>query len=218
MTRRSWPQWSLALLLAAVSLGMALLALRGPDEGATGDRADLSGASAARDGSLSPAPADAGDAPAYAPPPAADYDVIVARNLFDVSRQPPPDSDSAPDAESVESKDFALEGVIRTPDRQVAILLDKRGSKTVRVTLGEDYGGWTLDSVENGHVILSRASETLRLDLPSLIGKDSAGGLTANGVPPARPLTVQPRRGDTEGNPVRAQRRPLASQTVQPDS
>lgn len=215
MTRRVWPQWVPAMFLVLLCLATSLLALRDPGDMQATDRTGASEFPAQDD---PPLPTQDAAAPTYSPPPQSDFDIVVARNLFDVSRQPPPDNDTADDTRSAQSKDFALEGVLRSPTRSVAILLDKRASETVQVTLGEAYGGWTLDSVENGHVILSRASEELRLDLPSLIKGDAGSGLTVNGVPQARPLAVQPRRGDTEGNPVRARRQPLARQTVQPDS
>lgn len=215
MTRRIWPQWIPALLLAVLCLALIVLALRGPGDMEMAVKSAIPAITAQADATFQAQPASR---PSYSPPPQSAYDVMVARNLFDVNRQPPPDNETPDDTQSVQSKDFALEGVLRTPARSVAILLDKRASRTVRVTRGDAYGGWTLESVADSHVILSRASENLRLDLPSLVKDDIAPALTANGVPQARPLTIQPRRGRTDGSPVRAQRRPLARQMVQPDS
>lgn len=109
--------------------------------------------------------------------PLDNYEETVARPLFRPSRRPPEPEETESEAQQaaeqsqqpqVHVKDlFALNGVVVTEEKTVALLQDIKNNKSLRVSKGEKLEGWQIvqifpDSVlfnNNGH---SEALELVR--------------------------------------------------------
>ncbi len=198
MTRREWPRILPLLALGLLCLGLLVLAGRGParwEPSSAPEAADRLAAELA----LSSPPDDT-------LPPEAAFDIVVARNLFSVSRTPPPESvrEAGPAAGS---QDLSLAGVLLADGAAIALLRDRPGNRTVQLALGDSYRGWKLARLDQRRAVLRRGAETLTLDLVFAqgIGKTRPGG--AAGV--RRRVPLEPRRGDAGGNPVPASRKSL---------
>lgn len=206
MTRRDWPKALPAAVGAVLCLLLLIALLRGPEWHSP------SGLEQAGDADTEDAGEAGEDAPAFDPPPAAGFDVVVARNLFSIERTPPADDSQPsdrPQAEAqadAESSQLSLTGVIRTETYAAAILQDGGSGETVRLKPGERYRGWTLRTLDATSATLQRPDEEITLYVlfsPETEERDSDAGRTRSR---GERLPLQPRRGDEQGNPVPAAR------------
>lgn len=96
--------------------------------------------------------------------PLSQYREIVERPLFSPSRRPPVVSDTVDQEEIADSSVFTLLGVAVTPERMVALVQINKAKKVVRLDVGEEVDGWTLEAVHKDSVTLRNGD--LTEDLP----------------------------------------------------
>ena len=91
---------------------------------------------------------------------------------------------------------LVLRGIVTHGGRGAALIgIDGRPPRPVRVgaTLEGIEGGWTVRSVTPRVVVLGAGDEQLRLEMPALSARSSAGDAVAPPVrPPAAPMTGSP--------------------------
>ena len=98
-------------------------------------------------------------------PPPAHYSEIVERTLFDPSRRPAPEEpEEMAAAVSAELREFALTGVIITPESRIALLRD-RTPNPLRVEQGGTVGKWLLAEVNETSVVLRRGALSREISL-----------------------------------------------------
>jgi hypothetical protein len=91
-----------------------------------------------------------------------DYAAVLERPLFNEDRMP---LTGDGDGEDEETKDFALLGVVLTPEQQVAILYSKRQEQPVKVARWDWFEGWRLLEVKPQSVVLGKGSRSIEMSL-----------------------------------------------------
>ena len=83
------------------------------------------------------------------------------------------------------TEQYALNAVIITPERQLAIIQSGRGKTLQRISLGEEIDGWTLETIEPRSVLLKKGNETKNLELEIKASKPQkqSTAKTKNNVP-----------------------------------
>ncbi len=131
-----------------------------------------------------PAPGDGnGEAPAlaalpaqprYTLAPAEDFLEVLERPLFSPTRRPPAEGTVAV-ASSEPELEVTLVGVIISSEEQIAIVKPKDGSRLLRLSVGDSFQGWAVESIEPSRIIFRRGDieEHIELtyDLPPPVQK-----------------------------------------------
>jgi hypothetical protein len=150
------------------------------------------------------------------PPPAKEeYASVSERPLFLPDRRPPPDEpEQAEEPEPLtELGGMDLTAVVITPSTVSAWVRPPTGRETVRLRLGDQFEGWTVQTIESDRVVFERQG-----NIDELILRDYK-----NAPPPPRPVPPaaqrQPRvqpgpRPGRQPRPVATEDRP--SQTATP--
>jgi hypothetical protein len=140
------------LLLVCVALG-GLLALEWRARPTTAVSAGADAASQA-DAASAPAPPDR-----WTPPALASFDEILARPLFIPDRRPVavPEPAAAPTGTPPTPLRARLEGVVQIGATSFALIRDLSKNEAVRLAQGMELNGWTLERVEAGRAVLTRA-------------------------------------------------------------
>jgi hypothetical protein len=58
-----------------------------------------------------------------------------------------------------------LEGVARVGSSRIALLRDLQTNQGIRLSIGQEYNGWKVESVERERTVLTRDGETQELKL-----------------------------------------------------
>jgi hypothetical protein len=165
----SWPQ----VVLPALCLGF--LVVIGAELTPGEPEADT-GAAAAR----SLEQAKAGEAPRFVMPPVSDFARVLERPLFSQTRRPGPQAGTLPLSAS-----FKLIAIVISGGDKHALLGSGQPLKVVRVTEGEEIGGWTVETIRPNAVVVRRA------DLREEVKPTDSKKLVAGKPPPvAAPPTA----------------------------
>ncbi len=121
-----------------------------------------------------PAPAGAGGEtppmaalpaqPSYALAPLDDFSAILERPLFSPTRRPPAQGE-APTATPESKLQVTLVGVIISSEEQIAIVRLKDASRFERLSVGDSFQGWILDSIEPSRVTFRRGDLEEHIEL-----------------------------------------------------
>ena len=98
-------------------------------------------------------------------PAAETFSGILERPLFSPTRRPP--AEGTVTIESSESElDVTLVGVIISAGEQIAIIKPKDGARFARLSLGDSFQGWILESIEPNRVTFRRGEieELIEID------------------------------------------------------
>lgn len=211
MSKRLWPQ---ALPVAGLAvLAMILLVLSGRSPS---DRVESRGVAMQTDDARQPE-LEQGQSPEFNFPPLAVFDAVVEDNLFSATRTAPPEGPERTAAPQQENVQLSLSGVVLSGDKRSAILMDNATARMMNITIGESFRGWELVSVDqHGAVIRQNGAEvSLLISFAPDNGeiRGPGGRLQINPrLGSGGPISVVPRRGDSQGNPVPARR-----QSIDPD-
>ncbi len=93
--------------------------------------------------------------PSYTMAPAEDFAAILERPLFSPTRRPPAQGVVAAAAPEPELQ-VTLVGVIISSDEQIAIVRLKDAGRFARLSVGDSFQGWILDSIEPSRVTFRR--------------------------------------------------------------
>jgi hypothetical protein len=116
--------------------------------------------------------------PEFAMSPLEDFTETLARPLFMDTRRPPepgeePVAEEAPPPEppkaTAKLAGLELSGIVITSKARVALIRKVRGGELLRLSLGEQVDGWTIDAIRPDRVIL-RKNEIIE----ELVLKDKA--------------------------------------------
>ncbi|PCJ40019.1 MAG: hypothetical protein COA71_12690 [SAR86 cluster bacterium] len=99
--------------------------------------------------------------------PTNNYSIISDRPLFTVDRQPyqapiqelPPETtapSSTPELEPEEEINFSIQGIILSPQTQIALLKLGNSSDVQRVRVGESIESWEITAIENNQVVIQK--------------------------------------------------------------
>ena len=165
-------------------------------------------------------------------PPLASLDQTIQRPLFSATRRPPepeareaaPAPEVAAPARETPLPATELSAVIMYGDTKVALLKNPDGGGVVRKRVGEEIGGWRLDSIDTLNVVLQNGANRHELLLrtfksvpvrrtPSTVDKKGDGGADGQVAPDSRQGT---RAGDRRQAADRARQR--AAEELDPES
>lgn len=148
---------------------------------------------AAAGGEAAPLPA-LPDQPSFTMPPLDTFAAVVERPLFSPTRRPPEEGTVTIDVSEPELE-ITLVGVIISAEEQIAIIKPKDGSRLARLSLGDDYQGWTLDSIEPNRATFRRGdiAEHIQLiyDVPPPVQKPERQNRRDRSQRNERPAQVQ---------------------------
>ncbi len=111
-----------------------------------------------------PAPSGGGETPPlaalpaqpyYAMAPLEDFSGILERPLFSPTRRPPEQGVAAAAAPNSKLQ-ITLVGVIISSEEQIAIVRLKDASSFARLSVGDSFQGWVLDSIEPSRITFLR--------------------------------------------------------------
>ncbi len=121
-----------------------------------------------------PAPAGAGGEtpplaalpapPSYAMAPVEDFSTILERPLFSPTRRPPAEGVAAAAAPEP-ALQVTLVGVIISSEEQIAIVRLKDAGRFARLSVGDSFQGWVLDSIEPSRVTFRRGDLEEHIEL-----------------------------------------------------
>jgi general secretion pathway protein N len=115
-------------------------------------------------GGETPALAALSAQPRYAMAPVADFSAILERPLFSPTRRPPAEGAVAAVASEPELQ-VTLVGVIISSEEQIAIVRPNDESRFARLSVGDSFQGWTLDSIEPSRVTFRRGDVEEHIEL-----------------------------------------------------
>lgn len=144
---------------------------------------------------LAPGAIATAEAPvAVAAPNPAQYMATLDRPIFAPDRRPPPPPDAAPPAPPPDPlANFTLYGVYGSGEQ--GGILARSDGRLRRIRIGEGLGDWTVRSIKDREVTLSRADEVRVLKLAHVFGgrPKSDAGLSSMGAakPPTGPPNLQ---------------------------
>ncbi|MBK1641114.1 hypothetical protein CKO12_04340 [Chromatium okenii] len=167
------------------------------------------------------APAVPAPAPAAAPEPIAPaepldsehYASVVERPLFRPDRKPEPPPEAAPNAPAetvttAELEALDLTAVVLTPTLLSAWVHDPSQPKPLRLRLGDDLKGWTVEQILEDGVALARDGEVYTLVLRDYSKLPASPPPAAPPVPPTpQQVPQRPARAPAGMPPPRADRR-----------
>ncbi len=112
--------------------------------------------------------------PSYTMAPMEDFSGILERPLFSPNRRPPAEGLATVAAREPELQ-VTLVGVIISSEEQIAIVKLKDGNRFARLSLGDSFQGWILDSIEPSRITFRRGDVEehveLTYDLPPPVQK-----------------------------------------------
>jgi len=120
-----------------------------------------------------PAPSGRGEAPPlamlpaqvdYAMAPVEDFSAILDRPLFSPIRRPPAEGAVATAASEPELQ-VTLVGVIISSEEQIALVRLKDATRFARLSVGDNFQGWTLDSIEPSRITFRRGDVEEHIEL-----------------------------------------------------
>ncbi len=120
-----------------------------------------------------PAPSGAGatpplaalpDQPRFTMAPAEDFTTILERPLFSPTRRPPAQGVAAAAAPEPELQ-VTLVGVIISSEEQIAIVRLNDADRFARLSVGDSFQGWTLDSIEPRRITFRRGDLEEHIEL-----------------------------------------------------
>lgn len=151
-----------------------------------------------------PAPSDGGETPplaalparpSYAMAPVEDFSEILERPLFSPTRRPPAQGVAATAAPEPELQ-VTLVGVIISSEEQIAIVRLKDAGRFARLSVGDSFQGWILDSIEPSRVTFRRGDVEehieLTYDVPPPVQKPKRRKRRERNQPNRNPAQVQP--------------------------
>ncbi len=151
-----------------------------------------------------PAPSGIGEVPPlavlpaqanYAMAPVEDFSAILERPLFSPTRRPPAEGVVATAASEPELQ-VTLVGVIISSDEQIALVRLKDATRFARLSVGDSFQGWTLDSIEPSRITFRRGDVEehieLTYDVPPPVQKPKRRKRRARKERNQDPAQVQP--------------------------
>ncbi len=96
--------------------------------------------------------------------PVETFSAVVERPLFSPTRRPPPQGTATIESPEPEL-DVTLVGVIISAAGRIAIVKAKGASQFARVSAGDSFQGWTLDSIEPDRVSFRRGEIEVHIEL-----------------------------------------------------
>lgn len=91
----------------------------------------------------------------FAMAPAETFSAVVERPLFSPTRRPPPGGTATIESPEPEL-DVTLVGIIISAEERIAIFKAKGVSQFARLSVGDSFQGWTLESIEPDRVSFQR--------------------------------------------------------------
>ena len=138
--------------------------------------------------------------PSFAMAPVEDFSTILERPLFSPTRRPPAQgmvSTAGPEPEL----QVTLIGVIISSEEQIAIVRLKDADRFARLSVGDSFQGWTLDSIEPSRITFRRGDVEehieLTYELPPPVQKPKRRKRRERNQRNQNPAQVQP---DTKQN------------------
>jgi hypothetical protein len=151
-----------------------------------------------------PAPSGDGETPPLAALPAQpyyemasleDFSAVLERPLFSPTRRPPAEG-AVPPQPSEPELQVTLVGVIISSEEQIAIVRLKDASRFARLSVGDSFQGWILDSIEPSRVTFRRGDveEIIELtyDVPPPVQKPKRRKRRERNQRNQEPAQVQP--------------------------
>ncbi len=102
--------------------------------------------------------------PSYAMAPVEDFSTILERPLFSPTRRPPAEGAVAAVASEPELQ-VTLVGVIISSEEQIAIVRLNDASRFARLSVGDSFQGWILDSIEPSRITFRRGDLEEHIEL-----------------------------------------------------
>jgi general secretion pathway protein N len=141
-------------LLTAASVGLAILIY---DELQSDAAPVVAGAPASTESGPAAAPES------FAMPPLQSYRAVLDRPLFSQNRHPaPPQVASQP---LTNPSELVLAGIIITETEKVALIANNHAGSFARYSEGQAVGGWTLQSIQQDRIILTRGANQQEVKL-----------------------------------------------------
>ncbi len=135
--------------------------------------------------------------PSYTAAPVADFSTILERPLFSPTRRPPEEGVAAV-APSEPELQVTLVGVIISSEEQIAIVKLKDATSFARLSVGDSFQGWVLDSIEPSRISFRRGDVEehfeLTFDVPPPIKKPKRRKRRERKQSDQEPPQVQPDR------------------------
>ena len=140
------------------------------------------------------------DQPSYTMAPLEDFAAILERPLFSPTRRPPAQGVVAAAAPEPELQ-VTLVGVIISSEEQIAIVRLKDADRFARLSVGDSFQGWILDSIEPSRITFRRGDVEehieLTYDVPPPVQKPKRRKRRQRNQRNQDPAQVQP---DTQQN------------------
>ncbi len=140
------------------------------------------------------------DQPSYTMAPLEDFAAILERPLFSPTRRPPAQGVTAAAAPEPELQ-VTLVGVIISSEEQIAIVRLNDADRFARLSVGDSFQGWVLDSIEPSRITFRRGEVEehieLTYDVPPPVQKPKRRKRRQRNQRNQDPAQVQP---DTQQN------------------
>ncbi len=102
--------------------------------------------------------------PSFVMAPAENFSVILERPLFSPTRRPP--AEGTVTIESAEPElEVTLVGIIISSEGRIAIIKPEGGSQFVRLSEGDSFQGWTLETIEPDRITFQRGEIEEHIEL-----------------------------------------------------
>ncbi len=102
--------------------------------------------------------------PSFVMAPAESFSAILERPLFSPTRRPPAEGTVTIESGPPELE-VTLVGIIISSEEQIAIIKPKGGSKFVRLSEGDNFQGWTLETIEPDRITFRRGDIEEHIEL-----------------------------------------------------
>ena len=103
--------------------------------------------------------------PDFNMPPIDFFEPIIDRPIFSRSRRLPDDWVSVTPETPRRDLDLTLTGIIISSDKRIVVVSPKSGNNSVILRHGDQYEGWTVETIEPKEVTFQHASGQRRLQL-----------------------------------------------------
>jgi hypothetical protein len=104
------------------------------------------------------------DSPNYVHPDFADFAEVLARPVFFMDRQMPPENVAAAPVARTPLR-LKLEGVAIVADARIAVLRDQADNQLVQLSVGMSHNDWLLEEVQSTAATFSRDTDVVLLTL-----------------------------------------------------
>ncbi len=139
--------------------------------------------------------------PSFVMAPAESFSAILERPLFSPTRRPP--AEGTVTIESAEPElEVTLVGIIISSEEQIAIIKPKGGSQFVRLSEGDSFQGWVLETIEPDRITFQRGDIEEHIELtydePPPVQKPRRRQRKTKETPPRdqRQNRTQPQKGE----------------------